>query len=271
MPEAVAPAPAKAGSDQEMESAPPAKEVCHTPRPVPESRFFVDASSKQQVASPRSSKRARTSATEAPKPQALSGASAEGVSILQTLSTASDTGITTESTEVRLDIPLDPSSSVGNASNGLIASNEQIEAQLAQARDLVESLKESHALADLAEESRIPSPSKKKRAIEDESAGQDDDDEAVPTSGTLADVDSSTTMLVDNRSFFGKLFRRKNKQHRRTPVQGGRETRALPSREVAVVALPEEEQQVAEGRRWVAGFGLAVAVSATAAAPYLFG
>ncbi|GAA6058601.1 hypothetical protein JCM10212_004012 [Sporobolomyces blumeae] len=214
----------------------------------------------EETHSPRASKRARVSASDVPQPQALSGASAEGVSIHQTLATAPDTGLVVEETEVRLDVPLDPSSEPGNA---LVASEEQIEAQLAQARDLVESLKESCALADLADESRIPGTSSaaKKRVLE-----QDEDDESVPTAGTLADVDGSQA-LVDNRSFLGKLFRRKQ---RRVPVQGGRETRALPSREVAI-ALPEEEQQEAEGRRWVAGFGLAVAVGATAAAPYLFG
>lgn len=163
----------------------------------------------------------------------------------------------TETTEVKLDIPLD-------SSNGLVASDEQIEAQLAAAKELVQSLKESNTLSELADESRITSPStrsqdKKKRALE-----EDAEEDAIPTSGTLADQDER---IVDNRSFLGKLFRRKQ---RRVPVQAGRQTRALPSREV-VVALPEEEQQVAEGRRWVAGFGLAVAVGATAAAPYLFG
>lgn len=208
------------------------------------------------VHSPRSSKRARVSASDAPEPQTLSGASAEGVSILQTLSTAPETGVVTETTEVKLDVPLD-------SSNGLVATDEQIEAQLQAAKDLVQTLKESNALAELADESRIASPSKqrqeKKRALE-----IDEDDATHPSTGTLADQDDR---IVDNRSFLGKLFRRKQ---RRVPVQGGRQTRALPSREV-VVALPAEEQQIAEGRRWVAGFGLAVAVGATAAAPYLFG
>jgi len=198
------------------------------------------------------------SASDAAEPQALSGASAEGVSILQTLTTAPDTGIVTETTEVKLDVPLD-------SSNGLVASDEQIEAQLAQAKELVQSLKDSHTLSELADESRIASPSspQKKRSLEEDEDEQDDE-EAVPTSGTLADQDDK---IVDNRSFLGKLFRRKQ---RRVPVEGGRRTRALPSRDV-VVAIPMEEQQTAEGRRWVAGFGLAVAVGATAAAPYLFG
>ncbi|GAA6010226.1 hypothetical protein JCM11491_005400 [Sporobolomyces phaffii] len=201
------------------------------------------------VRSPRSTKRARTSASDHTEPQALSGASAEGVSILQTLSTAPDSGVVTESTEVKLDIPLD-------SSNGLVASDEQIAAQLASAKELVQSLKDAKTLSELAEESQIPSPSSqtKKRALEED----------VQEGDAVAENDDK---IVDNRSFLGKLFRRKQ---RRVPVQGGRHTRALPSREV-VVALPVEEQQLAEGRRWVAGFGLAVAVGATAAAPYLFG
>jgi hypothetical protein len=210
------------------------------------------------VRSPRSSKRARVSAPDSAEPQTLSGASGEGVSILQTLSTAPDTGIVTETTEVKLDVPLD-------STNGLVATNEQIEAQLAAAKELVQSLKENKTLPELADESRITTPSstaQKKRVHEEDAA--EEDQEAVPTSGTLADHDDK---IIDNRSFLGKLFRRKQ---RRVPVQGGRQTRALPSREV-VVALPQEEQQVAEGRRFIAGLGLAVAVGATAAAPYLFG
>ena len=214
----------------------------------------------EPVRPPRSSKRARVTASDPAEPQTLSGATAEGVSILQTLSTAPDTGAVTETTEVKLDVPLDPTS------NGLVASNEQIEAQLAAAKELVESLKSSNALSELADESRIVSPSstsqQKKRAHEDDA--EEEEEDTLPTSGTLADQDEK---IVDNRSFLGKLFRRKQ---RRVPVQGGRQTRALPSREV-VVALPQEEQQDAEGRRWIAGFGLAVAVGATAAAPYLFG
>lgn len=209
---------------------------------------------------PRSTKRARVSAPDATEPQTLSGASAEGVSILQTLATAPETGIVTETTEVKLDVPLDTTSS-----NGLAATDDQIEAQLAAAKELVESLKSSRALADLADESRItssPSTTQKKRGHEEVTPGDEEDAGEVARS-----LDDGDEKIIDNRSFLGKLFRRKQ---RRVPVQGGRYTRALPSREV-VVALPQDEQQDAEGRRWIAGFGLAVAVGATAAAPYLFG
>ncbi|GAA5936290.1 uncharacterized protein JCM15063_002771 [Sporobolomyces koalae] len=238
---------------------------------VPEAQSAREASPVQEapvVRSPRSTKRARVTASEANEPQILSGASAEGVSILQTLSTAPDTGVVTETTEVKLDVPLD---SALDTTNGLVASDEQIEAQLNAAKELVQSLKDAKALSELASESHIPSApasAQKKRAVDDAEL-DDRDEESVPTSGTLADLvaEDNDDKIVDNRSFFGKLFRKKQ---RRVPVQAARETRALPSREV-VVALPVEEQQVAEGRRWVAGFGLAVAVGATAAAPYLFG
>ncbi|GAA5960691.1 hypothetical protein JCM3765_007292 [Sporobolomyces pararoseus] len=240
----------------------PSNDMAVDPEPTARNTREKTPVKDEPVRPPRSSKRARVTASDPAEPQTLSGATAEGVSILQTLSTAPDTGAVTETTEVKLDVPLDATS------NGLVASNEQIEAQLAAAKELVESLKSSNALSELADESRIVSPSstsqQKKRAYEDDAQEEEEEEDAVRTSGTLADQDEK---IVDNRSFLGKLFRRKQ---RRTPVQGGRQTRALPSREV-VVALPQEEQQDAEGRRWIAGFGLAVAVGATAAAPYLFG
>lgn len=144
------------------------------------------------------------------------------------------------------------------------------EHQLKEAQKLVKDLAKNHVLADLADGTHIPEPhastSSKKRAHE-----VDEDDEPLPEHGTLADALGT----VDNRSFFAKLFRR-NPKKRRTPVQGGRETRALPApRASASADVPQvvirEEDNLEEGRRWVAGLGLAVAVGATAAAPYLFG
>jgi len=160
-------------------------------------------------------------------------------------------------------------------------------AQIAAAQKLVDSLKKEHVLADLADASHIPDPqppastssapsSTKKRALEA-------DDDELPQSGTLADALGT----VDNRSFFAKLFRRKaNSKRRKQPTQASRETRALPapsralaalsastssSRAAPEVVLREEDGDQGETRRWAAGFGLAVAVGATAAAPYLFG
>ncbi|GJN87180.1 hypothetical protein Rhopal_000125-T1 [Rhodotorula paludigena] len=217
------------------------------------------------VRSPRS-KRARVSSPLANKAsssttQSLSGATGPGVSILQTLAT-SEAGAVTETTEVKVDVPV---SAAGLDDAPQFASD--ADAQIAAAQALVDNLKEQHVLADLSEATHIPDPhpaSKKKRALE-----VDADDEALPESGTLADALGT----VDNRSFLSKLFRRNAK---RKPTQASRETRALPApRAAAALPVPEvivrEEDDLEGGRRWVAGLGLAVAVGATAAAPYLFG
>ncbi|SCZ94068.1 BZ3500_MvSof-1268-A1-R1_Chr6-1g08399 [Microbotryum saponariae] len=201
--------------------------------------------------SPRS-KRARVqsprTAAASPTPKsALSGSSANGVSILQTLSTDAKTGVTTETTEVKVDVPV--SDAAEASSNGLVASDEAVAAQIAQAQQLVKDLKASGTLAKLTQDTTIPSSSVAKRAYEE-------DEDELPQTGTLADA------LRDDRGFFGKLFRRRPNGGRRVPVNAGREIRAAP----AQLALVQREE--AEGRRWVAGFGLALA---TAAAPYLFG
>lgn len=182
---------------------------------------------------------------------------------MQTLSTSAETGDITETTEVKVDVP---------AGDDVPQFDASAEHQLKEAQKLVQDLAKNHVLADLADGTHIPEPhastSTKKRAHE-----VDEDDEPLPEHGTLADALGT----VDNRSFFAKLFRR-NPKKRRTPVQGGRETRALPASRTSTSAnadVPQvvirEEDNLEEGRRWVAGLGLAVAVGATAAAPYLFG
>ncbi|GAA5976307.1 hypothetical protein JCM10908_005451 [Rhodotorula pacifica] len=217
------------------------------------------------VRSPKS-KRARVASPLASKTadaQALSGASGPGVSIFQTLATSEETGEVTETTEVKVDVPVTAPED-GEAAPAFDEAGAQ---QLREARELVESLKQSGTLSELSDATKIPEPAKKKRALE-----TDEDDEALPTEGTLADALGT----VDNRSFWGKLFRR----NRRKPTQASRETRALPAPRAAdeqqqLATIPQvivrDEDQETEGRRWAAGLGLAVAVGATAAAPYLFG
>ncbi|GAA5950822.1 hypothetical protein JCM8115_004983 [Rhodotorula mucilaginosa] len=223
------------------------------------------------VRSPKS-KRARVASPLASKTsnaQALSGASGPGVSIFQTLATSEETGEVTETTEVKVDVPVAaPSAEEAEAAPAFDEAGAQ---QLREARELVESLKQSGTLSELSEATRIPESAKtNKRALEKDE--DDDEDAPLPTEGTLADALGT----VDNRSFWGKLFRR----NRRKPTQASRETRALPApRAVAqqqeVAPIPQvivrDEDQETEGRRWAAGLGLAVAVGATAAAPYLFG
>lgn len=220
------------------------------------------------VRSPKS-KRARVASPLASKTsnaQALSGASGPGVSIFQTLATSDETGEVTETTEVKVDVPVAaPSAEEAEAAPAFDEAGAQ---QLREARELVESLKQSGTLSELSEATRIPESAKtNKRALETD---DDDDDTPLPTQGTLADALGT----VDNRSFWGKLFRR----NRRKPTQASRETRALPApravqQEVAPIpqVIVRDDDQETEGRRWAAGLGLAVAVGATAAAPYLFG
>ncbi|GAA6031851.1 hypothetical protein JCM8097_002020 [Rhodosporidiobolus ruineniae] len=217
--------------------------------------------------SPRA-KRARVSSPLAGKTQALSGASGPGISIMQTLE-RTQSGTVTESTEVKIDVPVPAEGGAGE--DAPAAFDEAGEAQVKAAKQLVEDLKASGTLAELTESTTIPdAPSSsssaavapsKKRTLEP-------DEDALPQSGTLAD----TLEQVDNRSFFSKLFRRKRKAG---PTQASRETRPLPAPRAGQQQVPEivvrEEDEQGEGRRWAAGVGLAVAVGATAAAPYLFG
>ncbi|KAM0754551.1 hypothetical protein T439DRAFT_321586 [Meredithblackwellia eburnea MCA 4105] len=204
-----------------------------------------EADSPAPVKSPRS-KRARVgspiASTPTPK-SALSGASANGVSILQTLSTDAATGITTQTAEVKVDVPVNT-----EVSNGLVASDEAVAEQIEAAKKLVETLKEAGALKDLAESTEPVASASKKRALE-----EDEDDAPLPESGTMAD-------LIDNRGFFGKIFRR---APRRVPRTAGREIKPVAS----AIAVAERRGE----RRWVAGVGLALAVGATAAAPFFFG
>lgn len=170
----------------------------------------------------------------------------------------------TETTEVKVDVPV----AAPEQDEAAPAFDEAGAQQLREARELVESLKQSGTLSELSDATRIPEPAKKnKRALD--TADADDDDAPLPTEGTLADALGT----VDNRSFWGKLFRR----NRRRPTQASRETRALPAprapsqqQPIPQVVVRDEDQET-EGRRWAAGLGLAVAVGATAAAPYLFG
>lgn len=227
-----------------------------------------------RVSSPLASKGASTSS--ATTTQALSGASGPGVTILQTLATA-DSGAITETTEVKVDVPVTGATADDDAAPQFDA---DADAQIAAAQKLVDSLKKEHVLADLAEASHIPDPHPSSAAPSTSSSSQkkqtkralEADEDELPASGTLADA----LTTVDNRSFFSKLFRRNAR--RKVPTQAGRETRALPAPRAArqqsipeVVVREEDGDVQGETRRWAAGFGLAVAVGATAAAPYLFG
>lgn len=158
------------------------------------------------------------------------------VSISQTITKEAKTGRTKELTQVEVVAPI---------ANGLVASDAAIAAQIAEAKELVAATMASADASVL---------STKKRALEDD----DEEDEKLPTSGTLADV-------IDRRGFFGKIFK-KAPRARKVPTNAGREIKVAGS-QVAVM----EERAVGGGRRWIAGFGLAMAVGATAAAPYLFG
>lgn len=172
----------------------------------------------------------------------------------------------TETTEVKIDVPVP----TGQDGDSVPAFDEAGEAQVAAAKKLVEDLKENGTLADLSESTHIPSPSSsssKKRTLEKDEDEEEDNNE-----------EDASGKLVDNRNFFSKLFRRKQdkkrKQKSTSPSSSAvavRETKALPASRHAPEIVVREEGENGEGRRWAAGFGLAVAVGATAAAPYLFG
>ncbi|BGP14383.1 hypothetical protein JCM10213_004507 [Rhodosporidiobolus nylandii] len=236
-----------------------------TPEPLTSSGVAPDTNDSSASRSPRA-KRARVSSplankSSAPAVQALSGASGPGVSIHQTLERTMS-GTVTESTEIRVDVPLPAPAADGEE---VATFDEAGAAQLEEAKRLVEELKEAGTLAELAEATQIPEPAPvatKKRALEQDG----DEDPTLPENGTLADA-----LVIDNRSFLSKLFRR----NKRKPKQASRETRALPAPSASTSRTPEvvvrEEGEQGEPRRWAAGLGLAVAVGATAAAPYLFG
>lgn len=76
-------------------------------------------------------------------------------------------------------------------------------------------------------------------------------EEDYPVAAPVEDV------VVDERGFFGKIFKRAPKR-----------VEVIAAREVQGAMVAQEER---EGRRWIAGFGIAVAVGATAAVPYLLG
>ena len=131
------------------------------------------------------------------------------------------------------------------------------EEQIAAAQALVESLKQEQ-LSSVASTKTI-----KKRVISDVTI----DDEPVPTTvpATLHDA-----LVADNRGMFGKIFRRAPAGSKRGPAHPSRVIRAGGS-QIALVEREVEAELQRPERRWIAGLGLALAIGATAAAPYLLG
>lgn len=124
------------------------------------------------------------------------------------------------------------------------------EAELEQSRRLVEQLKKAGTLADLQDATTIPQAARagatKKRTLE----ADEDEDDALPTSGTMADARAP----VDTRGFFGKIFRRPP----RRPVTASREIKKLGTARSQAATTRRDINP--EGRRWAAGLGLVVAV-----------
>lgn len=155
---------------------------------------------------------------------------------MQTLTTDPKTGVQQETTEVTVQVPTgDVPQFASNAAE-----------ELERSRQLVQQLKEAGTLAELKNATDIPQAPSNKRALE-----EDEDEEALPTSGTLADHQAP----VDTRGFFGKIFRRPP----RRPTTASREIRRLGSARNTVVNRDINP----EGRRWAAGLGLVVAVGAS--------
>lgn len=176
----------------------------------------------------------------------------------------------TETTEVKVDVPVREADKDA-VRDGVVSSEEIMAEQIRESQALVEQLKKEGALKALAESTDLASSSSttNKRALEE--------DENTPTDATsAAAVEQEET---NKPGFFGRLLGRKPRS-----AGTGREVRQRRGapRLSAGTAMEEEaveagqqvmlvETQEVEGRRWVAGFGLALAVGATAAAPYLFG
>ncbi|KAK4058488.1 hypothetical protein OIO90_000650 [Microbotryomycetes sp. JL221] len=247
--------------------------------PATEASGFGDSENDSPAAikSPRA-KRARVTSPPAaavtsptPRSQALSGASANGVSIMQTLATDTDTGIVTETTQVKVDVPVLEADS-NAVSNGLVASDELVAEQIEQAKQLVETLKQDGTLTQLTQATNIVGGTKRALERDDDEADEDEGDDK--------------RQFVDRRGFFGKIFRRgpsttttttRRASGRRgqAPITAGRQIKPVPQTQDEQTAqellVYEADQEQVEGRRWVAGFGLALAVGATAAAPFFFG
>lgn len=123
---------------------------------------------------------------------------------------------------------------IEDESNGLVASNEAIEQELAKARALVSELAAAAAVASVT--------TKVKRAL----------------SPVVAEEQESSSWFFPRR-------------RRAAPVVAAivveeREIKPLVS-QIAMV----ERQRAGEGRRWIAGLGIVVALGATAAVPYILG
>jgi len=191
--------------------------------------------------SPRA-KRARTAVSPPPSVAVAPSSPGAPASIHQALETT------------KVDIKIE------SAPAGLALTEEQIAAELAAAKALIDQVK-----ADTGATGGVTVSIK--RSLETEDDGEDDS--PLPTKGTLADL--PVEKVEEKRGFLGRLFRRGNK---RVAAPAPREIIAIPAEELDA---PEEveamlvEEVEEPGRRWLAGFGLAVAVGATAAAPYLFG
>lgn len=146
-----------------------------------------------------------------------------------------------------------------------VASIQQVvaaEVEITEAKALVETMK--LAAAAVTEVAPAVVTISKKRVIT--SVEMEEDYPVVPL--TLHDL--PTVAVPDKRGFWGKLFKRAPK---RVPVNGGRAIKgAAAGAQVAVMMEEDEDDGInADGRRWMAGLGLAVAVGATAAVPYLLG
>lgn len=172
----------------------------------------------------------------------------------------------TETTEVKVDVPVREADKDA-VRDGVVSSEEAMTEQIRESQALVEKLKKEGALKALAQSTDLTSSSSgNKRALEE--------DENTPTDATSAAAVEEEEE-TNKPGFFGRLLGRKPRsagtgrevRQRRAPrISAGTEEAVEAGQQVMLV-----ERQEVEGRRWVAGFGLALAVGATAAAPYLFG
>lgn len=133
-----------------------------------------------------------------------------------------------------------PKSKPSTPAKAAAAAASKMEKEIKESKLLVETMKSTQVVS-------IEIPSKKRTLVVDE------EDVPLPTSGTLADV-----LPADKRGFFGKMFR---KAPKKVPVNAGREIKPAGSQIAMLEANP------VEGRRWLPGVGLVLAIGLTATAP----
>lgn len=163
-----------------------------------------------------------------------------GVQITQEIITDQTTGEVLEETKVTF-------ASADGESNGLIGSNEQAEKAIADAKQLIDSLKQDGVLQSGT------SSTKRAREEDDDNAGEEEEN--------------------DRPGIVSRFFGRKQRSKRRTgeaDTLGELQVLQSPDGTQVLVASSPALQPQPNRRRFIAMAGMVVMGAATAAAPYFF-